>query len=344
MAEIDEIKLPPTAWKPQKAEARELEELENMDFHDWVAEKKIDGARYALHIRKGGCLLLSTHESAGDGEAVDKTDRVPHITRNPALMAWYKKYHGTVLDGEISLPASAGPSKSKAVTSIMGADPDKAIARQQERGRLVFRVFDILYLHGRDIQEKPQKKRHDMLDLIINSIEPVGIDIRMLQTYYFQTYSDLVNLYTTELKKGGEGLILKNQNMPYVQGSKKASTWIKLKRLGTYDAVVTGYKTGDGKYKGTVGALAISQYLDGKIIQVGFVSGMTDTARAAFATRLHYDTSLPPKKVQTVIPTRWFAIEFLSQEPEKSTHRYRHGRFNQLRPDKTFKDCLFGAK
>jgi ATP-dependent DNA ligase len=132
--------------------------------------------------------------------------------------------------------------------------------------------------------------------------------------------------------------------MPYVQGSKKASTWIKLKRLGTYDAVVTGYKSGDGKYKGTIGALAISQYLDGKLIDVGFVSGMTDAMRASFARRLCYDKSLPPKKVVTVIPTRWFAIEFLSQEPEKATHKYRHGRFNQLRPDKALKDCLFDQK
>ena len=148
------------------------------------------------------------------------------------------------------------------------------------------------------------------------------------------------------LEAGGEGLILKHLKKPYIQGRRYKHTWIKLKRHAAYDAVVTGYKAGEGKYKGTIGALAISQYLNGALVDVGFVSGMSDAVRAKMAKMLGYGVTFQPKPkdVIAVGKSKWFVIEFTSQEQEEKSHKYRHGRFERIRTDKRFDECLVGAK
>lgn len=334
--------MPPYNLKPMKGVAREIQDLKDLDFKNWWAEEKLDGARYFLHITRKGCRLLSPHVSAKDGEQVDKTDRVPHITQNPDLQAWYEKFHGTVLDGEITVTSDV--SKSRLVTKIMGSNADKALERQKESGLICFKVFDCLYQKGESIQEAAQNTRRIVVEKIVNDKLNVTKSIDLVKQQFFKSAEELDELYSAVLEKGGEGLMLKNMHKPYLQKKRYAHTWIKMKRLATYDAIVTGYKAGTRKYTGTVGALRISQYCDGKLIPVGFIGGMTDALRHKFAKMLEFDKSVEPKQVVKVDKKLWFIVEFQSQEPEEKSHKYRHGRFERIRTDKRKDECLFGEK
>jgi len=67
-----------------------------------------------------------------------------------------------------------------------------------------------------------------------------------------------------------EGWVLKNRNY---------FDWWKVKPQKTIDCIVTGFKDGNGKYLGGVGALKVSAYINGRLVEIANVSGMSDDVR-----------------------------------------------------------------
>ena len=84
-------------------------------------------------------------------------------------------------------------------------------------------------------------------------------------------------------------------------------------------------KKGTGKYKDTMGALRIGQYIKNEIVEVANISGMTDEQRTYFS-----------ENIKTL---NGQTIEFEAQE--KTKKRYRHPRFVRFRNDKSPLDCKF---
>lgn len=69
---------------------------------------------------------------------------------------------------------------------------------------------------------------------------------------------------------GIEGWVLKGANY---------AGWWKVKPTKTIDAIVTGFKDGEGKYLGAVGSLLVSVYVENELVEITKVSGMTDAVR-----------------------------------------------------------------
>ena len=67
-----------------------------------------------------------------------------------------------------------------------------------------------------------------------------------------------------------EGWVLKDSNY---------EGWWKVKPQKTIDCIVTGFKDGNGKYLGGVGALKVSAYINGRLVEIANVSGMSDDVR-----------------------------------------------------------------
>ena len=86
------------------------------------------------------------------------------------------------------------------------------------------------------------------------------------------------------IKSGGEGVMLRHPDSRYEMG-KRSNFLLKVKRFHDDEAVVAGYKGGEGKYKKIVGSL-ICVY-KGKEICIG--TGLTD-----------YDRACPPKVGETI--------------------------------------------
>jgi DNA ligase-1 len=76
------------------------------------------------------------------------------------------------------------------------------------------------------------------------------------------------------LKRGGEGLMLRNIKQPYQVG--RHDSLLKVKPYFDAEAVVIGYSPGKGKYQGLVGSLIV-ETSQGIQFKVG--SGLTDKLR-----------------------------------------------------------------
>ncbi len=81
--------------------------------------------------------------------------------------------------------------------------------------------------------------------------------------------------YLAEIEKlGGEGVILREPNAPYM--SKRTDTYLKLKSYQDDECIVIEHLQGRGKYQNKLGSIKC-QLDDGKTIRIG--SGFTDSER-----------------------------------------------------------------
>ena len=74
--------------------------------------------------------------------------------------------------------------------------------------------------------------------------------------------------------KGGEGVVIRNVNAPYI--NKRTSQALKVKSFDDTECEVVGYSKGKGKYKNVVGSL-MCKMKNGQIIKIG--SGLSDKLR-----------------------------------------------------------------
>lgn len=84
--------------------------------------------------------------------------------------------------------------------------------------------------------------------------------------------------YNYVLKSGHEGLILKEINSPYENGSSRY--WYKLKPKDTIDMKILAYENGLGKHEGTVGAISCIADVGKAVVHAYVGTGFTDEDRA----------------------------------------------------------------
>lgn len=223
----------------------------------YVAEPKLDGARYMLYLNDDGTTV--NLYSRRDFPRIDKAANVPHFAKP------YKGLEGTILDGEVMLPSQTQLGDT---TGIMNSAPAKAIAEQAKKGLLEYNVFDVLYYNGQDMRKKPLSERRKLLVAIVKAMHEPTVKV-------VPQYDDKAGLFKREVDAGREGVVLKNV------GSSYGMNWVKCKRRSDFTVIVTGFQPGKGKYSKTLGALLFSVYQNGTLVEVGKCSGMTDDERDA---------------------------------------------------------------
>jgi ATP-dependent DNA ligase len=274
-----------------------------------ISERKMDGSRYVLYLN--GCpyerqkttpnTLLSRRPSSVDGKLVDKSLNAPHITS-----IHYSGLEGTVLDGEI-MADNFGDTNS-----IMNSSPALATQKQNEQGKVKYFAFDILSFRGTDVRGLPLAKRRKVLEEVVRRMNNEHvIPIEQFSSNHIDRFNEIV-------AEGGEGIIVKDLRMGYGVG------WSKFKKSTDISCIVTGYKEGNGKYSGQVGALAISVYFNGKLLEVGFASGFDDKLRA--------DMSRDFERYKGRV------VDIFAQEISKD-NRLRHPTFHRFRDDYAEVDC-----
>ena len=118
----------------------------------------------------------------------------------------------------------------------------------------------------------------------------------------------------------GEGVVLKDMNAPYSYNKRNADL-LKIKCENSFELRVTALEEGEGKYKGTLGKLVVTDACGNS----NSVSGMTDTQRA-----LWWET---PELILLAI----VEVACMKVLPNKSL---REGRFKAIRYDKSRPDEL----
>jgi len=135
------------------------------------------------------------------------------------------------------------------------------------------------------------------------------------------------------IKKGGEGVVLKNLDSPYnITKSRPITGWIKMKKEETIDAFISDYVDGNvgTSFEGKVGALILSCYLDGRAVEVARVSGIDSPLR----DNITLDRAGYIGK----------CVELSGQEFTARNHKLKHAKIIQWRNDKTPEDCIITMK
>lgn len=247
--------------EPMAAGVLEPDELENAWLSlNRVAEEKLDGARYVLHLLDKGNRLFSRRKSVTDGKRIEKSDNVPHLRDMKHSLV------GTVLDGEITAGFN---SKSNDVTRIMGSNSLRAAEVQEAQGVVVYKVFDILRHKGRDLRNLPYRERYKILQQVVAEL---GKDFIVLPRRAVLNKKDF---FESIMAEGGEGVILKDLDAPYEEGVRSMG-WAKVKREKNWNVVCMGFTKGKNAFADTFGAIKFGMYSDdGELKEVGQCSGLS---------------------------------------------------------------------
>jgi DNA ligase-1 len=121
--------------------------------------------------------------------------------------------------------------------------------------------FDVLYLNGEDLTQKPYSERREILEDIIIKDERV----RVVQSLKSNDPKEIENFMEQAISDGCEGLVIKDIDSVYRAGAREFS-WIKLKReyrselKDTLDLVIVGAFYGRGRRAGKYGAFLLAAY------------------------------------------------------------------------------------
>ena len=293
---------------------------------EWAYEIKLDGYR-AIAFKKGGKLQL---RSRNDN---DFNARYPSIVEALEAMP-----DNTVLDGEVvALDAEGKPSFN--LLQNYGSS----------KGPLVFFLFDLLILSGRDVMSETLDARRTLLEKQVLPMlnEPIRFSP--------QLNASLTDLIASVKDQGFEGLVAKKRTSNYEPGS-RSGAWQKMRVNLGQEFVMGGYTFG-GK---TFDALVFGYYEAGKLIYAARTrNGFTPAIRAGLMNRFKdLESELCPfANLPELRSGRWGAgltaakmkdcrwlkpvlvgqFEFLEWS---SDNHLRHSRFIALREDKKAKDVV----
>lgn len=219
---------------------------------EWLYEIKLDGYR-AIGIKTRGKVQLRSRNGN------DFSGRYPSVAK--ALGGLPDE---TVIDGEIvALDGDGKPSFDLLQNHGSSGVP------------LIFYVFDVLMLSGRDVTAEPLSARRALLEreVLPKLREPVRQSPPLL--------APLRALLRSVKEQGFEGLVAKNLNSAYEPGLRSGS-WRKMRVNRGQEFVIGGYTAAGASFD----ALIFGYYERGKLIYVARTrNGFTPSLRLALMKR-----------------------------------------------------------
>jgi bifunctional non-homologous end joining protein LigD len=209
----------------------------------WLHEIKFDGYRMQGAIQKGKCVLRTR-------KGLDWTEKFAPIAEQLAALP----IESALVDGEIVVEDENG------VADFGGLQ--KAL-KEGARDKLVFYVFDLLHLNGRDLTKLKLSDRKALLGEVMKSA-PEGGPLRY--SAHFDQNGDLMLKHICRLS--AEGIISKRADAPYRSG--RVGDWLKIKCANRQEFVVIGMTPSTAATK-AIGSLVLGYYDKGKLVYAGRV-------------------------------------------------------------------------
>ncbi|MBU1245482.1 MAG: ATP-dependent DNA ligase [Nanoarchaeota archaeon] len=129
-------------------------------------------------------------------------------------------------------------------------------------------VFDILYKNGESLIDKTQEERRSILE---KTIDEKKHKIELTKKKITNTTKEMEIFYKESLKKGNEGIMIKNLKKIYTPGRRVAG-WVKIKPgLEPLDLVIVGGTYGEGKRANALSSFRLACYDEGKFLECGMV-------------------------------------------------------------------------
>lgn len=246
----------------------------------WV-EYKFDGTRVQLHMDRNKKMSVDSFEQQDLFNVQKNMTFIKTFTRNleetthqfPDLVEAAEKYvdaNSAILDGE-AIGYDRETGKFLPFQETIQRKRKHGVEETAEQIPLKYMVFDLLYLNGESLVDKPLIERRKILSKAIKDNETIIVDNSLETT----DSKELGDYSFKALDEGFEGIMIKKINSPYKAGARNF-TWVKLKKTeeqilnDTVDCVVLGYYHGRGdRAKFGIG---------------GFLAGIWDEKDAKFKT------------------------------------------------------------
>ncbi len=197
---------------------------------DWLHELKFDGYRLIAHISNGRVRLLTRRGN-------DWTRLFPALQTALAGLG----AETAVLDGEVVAFDSRGVSNFQLL---------QASIHDGRSSSLVYELFDLLYLNGRDLTDQPLEKRKEVLAALLDK---ASFSARLRLSKH--VIGNGKRFCAEACQLGLEGIISKRRHSVYRPG--RGRDWLKIKCFGRQELVVAGYTNPSGSRKG-LGALILA--------------------------------------------------------------------------------------
>ncbi|HYM74724.1 MAG TPA: ATP-dependent DNA ligase [Candidatus Dormibacteraeota bacterium] len=347
-------------------------------FADAAVEDKYDGIRAQAHVANGEIRLFSRTRD-------DITESFPEL---PPVLAGLP--NDAILDGEIvaweyssgvqnAIVDQAAPTEGEETTASPGRARPFSILQQRLGRKIVsdkilretpvaFLAFDLLYLDGKLLIDRPLQERARHLDDLLaaeriihhggtesrrkaeqaklafgDELENTSAAIIRAPVFRAASPEGLEQLFTAARSRGNEGLMIKDLNSPYTPG-KRGKAWLKMKReLATLDVVVTAVEYGHGKRIGVLSDYTFAVWDGERLVNIGKAySGLTDAEIGEMTKWFLGHTIDDQGPLRVVEPKIVLEVAFnnmMQSDRHESGYALRFPRIVRLRPDKSAEEA-----
>jgi bifunctional non-homologous end joining protein LigD len=209
------------------------------DDKNWIFEYKWDGYRTISAIEKGKVKLFSRNH-------LSQNEQFPSVAKSLG-----KINDSVIMDGEVVAVDEDGKHAFQLLQNF----------KSNKEGKLIYYVFDLLFLNGKELINFELKDRKELLKMLF---EKYKLEDVMLSPHFREKG---ISLFEKAREKGMEGIIAKQLNGIYEPGQRSTS-WLKVKAFLQQEAIICGYTKPRGSRK-KFGSLILGVYRDGKLEYAG---------------------------------------------------------------------------
>jgi bifunctional non-homologous end joining protein LigD len=214
------------------------------DKAGWSYEIKWDGYRALGYLKKGKVELRSRNNKSFE-------------KYYPVYEAFKEWKIDALVDGELVVLNEKGQSNFSELQNW----------RSEADGSLIYYLFDLLWLEGRDLTGLPLSERRTLLQ----SVVPAEGIIRYSES--FETSG--TEFFATAQKMGLEGIMAKKTDSYYTPGI-RTKEWLKIKTASRQEVVIGGYTRNEGTAK-LFSSLLVGVFEKGRLQYTGKIgTGFTE--------------------------------------------------------------------
>jgi bifunctional non-homologous end joining protein LigD len=298
---------------------------EAFDDPAWGYEPKWDGIRAIAECDEETRLITRNDK--------DVTVAYPELRRlHDQVVAL-----DAMLDGEIVAFEDGVPSFQR-LQQRMHLRDERRIEEMAHQIPVVYMVFDVLYLDGRDLTGLPLEERRRIMEEAVVPSEQIQVSP--------STEGAGVALFAAAAEQGLEGIMAKRLSSLYVPGA-RSKDWLKVKVSFDADVVIVGWTEGERARAGTIGSLVMAVYDRGELryvgnVGTGFGRGLLEEAMERL-TALGETEALFTERAE-LRRAHWVPPELVAKVEHRgvtSAGRLRAPSFQGFRDDKSPEECTF---
>lgn len=274
-----------------------LEVLRYFNPNDLLIEEKFDGFKVVI-------TKTLSRSKAFTRRGIDFSENIPYFLHSFKFLP-----SGTTLLGELVFLDSKGNQSLSMIQSLVNSKPEHSLNVYKkfvsEKAKLVYYVYDILELRGKNLTKLTLRERKSALESLKIPSSSKS-QIKIVKSYPFSDYKKLLKY---ALGHGGEGIVIKPKNSIFkynkFEEHEPVGEWFKYKPFETEDVILKSYIFRKKKKKAIFPAY---QYRKSKLgmelFEVGKLSGLDQAKEKEAMKRIDQgETIVVEVNYQTKYPT-----------------------------------------